>query len=156
MLDYLEEKEDKDDAYTDIPVVTVEMDASPNKRRTVYKAVKGDQVDEALEKIINAHNVALPVIRIRTGKYLIGTDAKMAEIRGSTCMVRVGGGYQKLDEYIERVQEAEMDKIKRMMSEGKTYNEVIIDLLTKYGAENAVITQVQKSFRLQIANLAKK
>ena len=34
--------------------------------------------------------------------------------------------------------------------------QVIMDLLTKYGADNSVIASVQKSFRLQISNYIKK
>ena len=71
-------------------------------------------------------------------------------------MVRVGGGYEKLETYIARNAESEMEKLKKIMNDqGKTYNQVILDLLGKYGAENSVITSVTKSFKLQILNAKK-
>jgi len=45
----------------------------------------------------------MPIIRVKSGSYLIGTDLKMLMIKGNICMVRVGGGWERLDEYIIRV-----------------------------------------------------
>lgn len=55
-----------------------------------------------MEAILNRFNYSLPVIRIANGKYLIGTETKMVMLKNSTCMVRVGGGFEKLEEYIAR------------------------------------------------------
>ena len=58
-------------------------------------------------------------------------------------MVRVGGGYQKIEEYIAMHQEEEMKRLRRIIAEsGKSMNEVIIDLISKYGAEQSVINKV--------------
>lgn len=70
--------------------------------KRVYKAVKGDLVDEIVQKIIFDLKCELPIIRVVTGRYLIGTDLKMLMIKGNICMVRVGGGWERLDEYILR------------------------------------------------------
>lgn len=90
---------------------------------SVYKSVKGDQVDEAMEILINRFNVNLPVIRIGDGKYLIGTEQKMVVLRNSTCMVRVGGGFERMEDYIARNQESEIEKIKKIMNDqNKSYD----------------------------------
>jgi hypothetical protein len=57
------------------------------------------------------------VIRISNGKYLIGTDSKMASIRGNSIMVRVGGGWEKIDEYILRNQDYELTKLDRIAND---------------------------------------
>jgi len=89
-----------------------------------------------MEMVLNKFNFNLPVIRITDGKYLIGTETKMVMLRNSTCMVRVGGGFERMEDYIARNQDSELDKIRKMMSEnGKTYDQVIVELLQKYGAE---------------------
>ena len=41
----------------------------------------------------------------------------MAAIRGTQCMVRIGGGFEKLEDYITKNKDSEMDKIKRIMNE---------------------------------------
>lgn len=68
----------------------------------MYRAVKGDFLDEIVQKIIYELKCELPIIRVVTGRYLIGTDLKMLMIKGNICMVRVGGGWERLDEYIIR------------------------------------------------------
>lgn len=43
----------------------------------------------------------LPVIKLDKAKYLIGTEVKMLEIQRSIVMVRIGGGYQPLLDYLK-------------------------------------------------------
>lgn len=135
-----------------------EMSDQPvhKKQKSIYKAKKGDEVDEAMEMVLNKFNFNLPVIRITDGKYLIGTETKMVMLRNSTCMVRVGGGFERMEDYIARNQDSELDKIRKMMSEnGKTYDQVIVELLQKYGAEQAVINHVQKNVKNMISDKLK-
>ncbi len=76
-----------------------------------------------MEVILNRFNVSLPVIRIANGKYLIGTESKMVMLKNSTCMVRVGGGFERMEDYIARNQESELEKIKKLMNDGnKSYD----------------------------------
>ena len=48
---------------------------------------------------------------------MIGTESKLVSIRGSSCMVRVGGGYEKLEVYIAKNAASEMEKIKKIMKD---------------------------------------
>lgn len=86
------------------PTVTIDLsnESSVDIPKKEYKAAKGDKVDEALARIINSNDVQLPIYRIAEGKYLIGTESKMCLIKGTSCVVRVGGGFQKLEEYLKR------------------------------------------------------
>lgn len=107
------------------------------RKISVYKPAKGDQVDEAMAQILNRLDLnSIPVIRISNGKYLIGTESKMVVLKNSSCMVRVGGGFEKMEEYISKHQDAELDKIRRNMNDNnKSYDEVVMELLIKYGAD---------------------
>ena len=67
-----------------------------------YKSIRGDHVDEVVERVVNGNEINLPIIRIQQGKYLIGTELKMLVIKADYCMVRVGGGFERLEEYIYR------------------------------------------------------
>ena len=79
----------------------------------------------------------MPIVRVMQGRYLIGTDYKMLMIKNETCMVRVGGGWERLEEYILRNQDSELDKIKRLMTEtSRTYTAIMTELLVKYNADS--------------------
>lgn len=99
-----------------------------------------------MARIINSQGVQLPIIRMYGGKYLIGTESKIAIIKGTSCVVRVGGGFQNMEEYIKRHEADELMKIEKIMQEqNKTYVEVIKDLLNKYKAEAAVVNMFMKT-----------
>lgn len=99
----------------------------------------------------------MPIYRIGEGKYLIGTESKMCLIKGTSCVVRVGGGFLSLEEYLNRNQAVEVEKITKMMlDQNKTYLDVIKDLLVKYNTETAIMNQVIKSLQLQAVNYALK
>ena len=44
--------------------------------------------------------IMIPVIKVSEAKFLIGTELKQLEIRNSVIVVRVGGGYEPLQEYL--------------------------------------------------------
>jgi molybdate-binding protein len=73
-----------------------------------FKAVKGDKVDEAIGLALASHDLDIPFIRIGSNNlYLIGTEKKSAVVKGDKCMVRVGGGYESLMDYLKAHQETE-------------------------------------------------
>jgi len=43
----------------------------------------------------------LPVIKLEAGKYMIGTEKKPILIKSNKLMLRVGGGYATLEEYLK-------------------------------------------------------
>lgn len=93
----------------------------------------------------------MPIIRVAAGKYLIGTDLKMLMIKGTICMVRVGGGWERLEDYIYRVQDQEIDKIKRLMTEvNKPYQLVMVDLLLNVNADEKVVANFQRYSKYNI------
>lgn len=94
--------------------------------KEAYKSVKGDQVDEFVASLYNSKEFTLPIYRISEGKYLIGTESRSCTIKGNNCLVRVGGGYSSLEEYLERNELNEIDKMKKLMDDNKfTYLELI-------------------------------
>ena len=83
----------------------------------MYKSIKGDEVDEFMARIYNTKNLSMPVYRITDGKYLIGTESRMVMIKNTTAVVRVGGGFENLEEYLIRVEYGEIEKIKKLMED---------------------------------------
>lgn len=69
----------------------------------------------------------------------------MLIIKGESCVVRVGGGFERLESYLIRNQETELEKIRKMMADKqKTFQAVMIDLLKSYTKDQAVINNYQK------------
>ena len=90
-------------------------------------------MDEIMAKIINTNNIKMPIIRMGEGRYLLGTESKTIIMKGTTCVVRVGGGFDNLETYILRNEEQELNKIKQtMIQNNQAYEDVIKDLSTKY------------------------
>ncbi|CDW72038.1 UNKNOWN [Stylonychia lemnae] len=111
-----------------------------------YKSIRGDTVDELVESVVNKSDIQVPIIRMMQGKYLIGTESKLLIIKGVSVMVRIGGGFEKLDEYIQRNQKNELDKLKKMMNDKKkTYNQVMVDLLKQYCKDEKVVKNFLKN-----------
>ena len=57
----------------------------------------------------------IPVVKLDTGKYLIGTEVKSMQIKNDSLLVRVGGGYCTLEEHIAKVARYECLKINQVM-----------------------------------------
>lgn len=78
-----------------------------------YQPKKGDCVDEMFASHLNRFGIQLPITRLGNGFYMIGTKKIYAEIRNNKLLVRVGGGYMGIDEFISTYGEQEIQKLKR-------------------------------------------
>jgi hypothetical protein len=74
-----------------------------------------------------------------SGKYLIGTESKVAVIKGTTCVVRVGGGFENMEAYILRIEEEQLAKLDKLMKDqNKTLILVVTDLVRKFKGDNSL------------------
>lgn len=78
-----------------------------------YRAIMGDQVDEMLARYINKTGIQLPITRLGGGFYMFGTKKIYAKIMNAKLVVRVGGGFSGIDEFIKTHGESELVKLKR-------------------------------------------
>ena len=72
-----------------------------NQPRKPYQPVKGDHVDELMAKYINECSFYVPVERLGEGTYLYGTKKIFAKIMNGKLIIRVGGGYMVIDEFLK-------------------------------------------------------
>lgn len=77
-----------------------------------YKAVKGDEVDEMLAMYMK--DCPVPVKRLGGGFYLFGTRKIYAKIMNGKLVVRVGGGYMFISEFIASYSEPEINKLTKI------------------------------------------
>ena len=95
-------------------------DLTKVKEVKVYKAVKGDAIDELWCYHLNLHQIDLPVKRIAVGKYLFGQRQIMAKIINGKLVIRVGGGYMSAAEFIEQYGKIELMKMMKAQEEPDT------------------------------------
>jgi hypothetical protein len=68
--------------------------------QSMYSAIKGDLVDELLAKYINLTGCQCPIKRLGNGYYLFGTKKIFAKIMNGKLVIRVGGGFMIIEEFI--------------------------------------------------------
>ena len=113
---------DKDENLTDQQKDATQI--APKLKK--YNTVKGDKVDEHVKEILEDSEVLIPIIRISQGFYLIGAEKKQVSIKGGSVLVRVGGGYEKIDDFIARRELDELMKMKKMVDDkGVSFKEVV-------------------------------
>jgi hypothetical protein len=89
-----------------------EMDSLKRRVQTVpdysqsappYTPVKGDEVDQGLADYLNAMEppVAVPFRREEPGVYYFGTKKVFIKIEQGRIIIRVGGGFMRIDEFID-------------------------------------------------------
>ena len=79
-----------------------------------YKALRGDSVDEMLANVINIKNCDIPISRMGDGHYMFGSKKIFTRIMNNKLVVRVGGGFMSMDEFIATYAESERLKLEHM------------------------------------------
>ena len=120
----------------------------------VFKADKKDELDQAINKALSKIHVKVPFMRIKKSKYLIGSTSCMARITNNNVMLRVGGGWEKLEAFLLRHEEEHKEKLRRLMEAKRiSLEQVIYDLLVKFEADESVLKAQKKKCVLKILGL---
>ena len=69
--------------------------------KELYRPIKGDLVDELLAKYVNQVQCMVPIKRMGDGNYLFGTRKIYAKIMNGKLVIRVGGGFMIIEEFIQ-------------------------------------------------------
>jgi len=105
--------EDYDNRIYDTQLKIDRVEETKVKRRR-YRAAKGDSVDEMLANVINIKNCDIPISRMGDGHYMFGSKKIFTRIMNGKLVVRVGGGFMSMDEFIATYAESERLKLERM------------------------------------------
>lgn len=84
-----------------------------------YVADQGDEVDQMFAKYLNVNNCPVPIRRLGGGYYLFGTKKIYAKILNGKLVIRVGGGYMVIDEFIQTYAQQELIKIQARRAAGE-------------------------------------
>ena len=122
-----------------VPQCLFSPKADPFQKDFNYKAVDDDMIDKMLENFVKEHRVKVPINRIDQSKYLFGTKLINAQIINGVLMVRVGGGFMNMEEFVDKHSEKEIYKLKTQMAREKIkLNKIINDALEKYKVKKFV------------------
>ena len=71
------------------------MNLTENSDFLMYQRMK-------LKELETHMTVMIPIIRLSEAKFLIGDEIKVLKIKSDVVLVRVGGGYESLFEYLRK------------------------------------------------------
>lgn len=80
-----------------------------------FSVTKKDALDKAIGLALRGLLIKVPFIRMKQEKYLIGSTSVMARITNNKVMLRVGGGWEGLESYLNRNQDDLREKINKMI-----------------------------------------
>jgi hypothetical protein len=101
-----------------------------------YVPIIGDDIDALLAEALRKYGCNIPLTRLGGGFYLFGTRKIFAKIMNGRLVVRVGGGYMIIDEFLATYADMELIRIEKMMrnEDVSVYEELKVYL--KYKSEN--------------------
>lgn len=84
------------------------------KQKAAYVPVRGDFIDNQLANFLNSSPIPIeiPFTRLEQGIYLFGTKRVVLRVENIGIVIRVGGGFIKIEEFINNQTVFEVGKIK--------------------------------------------
>lgn len=93
----------------------------------------------SMEQLEQTCSCLVPLVRIDSGKYLVGAEQKTLILKESSLLVRVGGGFSLLEDHIRKVALSECLKIYfQMNKESLEFKQAVLNLLTKLNVDKVV------------------
>lgn len=100
----------------------LEEEARKNKPKpkVKYIPIKGDRIDELMAAYLNNFDLDIPFQRLNEGNYLFGTRKIQAKIMNDKLVIRVGGGFMLIDEFLNTYGQQELDKFIAAQNKGNS------------------------------------
>ena len=76
-----------------------------------YIPFKGDKVDEKMAVYMNNFDMDVTMQRLGDGQYMFGSRKVFAKIMNDKLVIRVGGGFMLIDEFLPTYGQQELDKM---------------------------------------------
>jgi len=78
---------------------------------------RGDILDEMIGQYIHQANCPVPIKKLGNGYYIFGTRKIYAKILNGKLVIRVGGGYMIIEEFINTYAEQELTKMTKIQEQ---------------------------------------
>lgn len=102
-----------------IQQLMLQIESEPVSSSAVVKrsqSPKGDSVDTQLHEYLEKLNCEVPVTKLGDGYYLFGTRKIYMKLQNGRLVVRVGGGYMFISEFLETYTDSELNHIESQMN----------------------------------------
>jgi DNA repair exonuclease SbcCD ATPase subunit len=101
-----------------IQQLMLQMESAPVSSSPPRRSMspKGDSVDTQLQEYLERLNCEVPVTKLGDGYYLFGTRKIYMKLQNTRLVVRVGGGYMFISEFIETYTDSELNHIEAQMN----------------------------------------
>lgn len=109
-------------------------------RVTKYVAKKKDPVDAMIGDYINDTGLQVPIRRLGNGYYYFGSRKIFAKIINGKLVIRVGGGYMSIDEFVEHYAQAELNRQEQL-----AFAKDIADTTKGAGDRRSTVLGIQKA-----------
>jgi len=83
----------------------------PQRQPGWYRPIKGDLVDEMMANYFNQLKYPMPIKRLGDGFYVFGTKKIYVKLMQGRLVVRVGGGFMSVDEFLSQYSDMEFQKV---------------------------------------------
>lgn len=60
------------------------------------------KLDQKIQEFIKVNDVTIPIVHVKNSQYLIGINKCNCELKANKIMIRVGGGYEKIQDYVSK------------------------------------------------------
>ena len=97
----------------EIDEVEVRRNEYIREKNKKYKAKKGDKVDEMVREFLNTSEQGVEIKRMAEGRYMVGEKKVSAQVLNGKLLIRVGGGYQTLEEYLKLFRQGRLKREER-------------------------------------------
>ena len=87
-----------------------------NQQKMKYIPIKGDKVDELMAIYVNNFDLDVPIQRLGDGNYMFGSRKIFAKIMNDKLVIRVGGGFMLVDEFLNTFGPQEMAKMNELQN----------------------------------------
>jgi len=91
---------------------------APQGKSNGFAVQKGDLLDEMFGRYINETGCKVPIKKLGGGYYLFGTRKIYAKILNGKLVIRVGGGYMVITEFIATYADVELAKLEKLREQG--------------------------------------
>jgi hypothetical protein len=115
LIDHIDKKEEELEGLKNVM-------GQAQKRFPPYIPLKDDVVDMALASYLNAKTTPVPIKfkRLEGGNYVFGTKKVYIKVENSRLLVKVGGGFTNIDEFLWIYTPVELEKVEGSPRRGKS------------------------------------
>jgi len=101
-------------------------ESTEETKPNVYAPDKTDKIDQMIALYINSIHCPVKVKKIGEGQYMFGTRKIFAKIQNEKLVIRIGGGYTMIEDFLSTYTAQELNKMKKsMFNEAEAFNNTI-------------------------------